>query len=76
MNPTDKEIITILIVLLVAALAIPLLLMLLVKLRDLRQELEYINMEIRRSTGRSLAYWKKKRRQLWLSLLPFYRGKK
>lgn len=49
-------------------------LVLLVKLRDFREELEYINMEIRRSGAAGKKYWKKRRRQLWLSLLPF--GKK
>lgn len=37
-------------------------------------ELNYINMEIARTTGEEQRQWRKKRRRLWLSLLPFYRG--
>ena len=37
------------------------------------EELEYLNMEIRRTDGRERAHWEKKRRKLWLSLLPFVR---
>ena len=46
---------------------------LLVKLEDCKEELTYINMEIRRSGAAGKKHWKKRRRQLWLSLLPFYR---
>jgi len=35
------------------------------------QELNYINSEIMRSEGQELKYWKKQRRRLWLSLIPF-----
>ena len=38
-----------------------------------RDELKYINMEIQRTEGRERAHWEKKRRKLWLSLLPFVR---
>ena len=38
---------------------------------DFTQELKYINCEIGRSEGERRRYWKKKRRRLWLSLLPF-----
>ena len=44
----------------------------LVKLEEFRAELDYLNMEIRRAEGAEKKYWKKKRRQLWLSLLPFF----
>lgn len=37
-------------------------------------ELNYINMEIARTTGEEQRQWQKKKRRLWLSLLPFYRG--
>ena len=33
------------------------------------RELQYINMEIARTTGSERKYWKKQRRKLWLSLL-------
>ena len=35
------------------------------------RELQMINGEIKRSTGRERKYWKKQRRKLWLSLIPF-----
>ncbi len=38
-----------------------------------RADLKYINMEISRTEGREQAHWIKRRRQLWLSLIPFYR---
>ena len=39
------------------------------------QELKMINIEISRSSGAEKAYWVKKKRKLWLSLLPFMRYK-
>ena len=38
-----------------------------------RDELEYLNMEIQRTEGRERAHWEKKKRKLWLSLIPFVR---
>ena len=40
---------------------------------DFRQELQYLEMEIARTEGAEQAYWKRQKRALWLSLLPFYR---
>ena len=37
------------------------------------RELNYIEEEILRTTGEEKEYWKKTRRRLWLSLLPFVR---
>ena len=34
-------------------------------------ELKYINREIKRSEGKERRHWVRKRRRLWLSLLPF-----
>lgn len=44
------------------------------KLRDFIQEMKYINQEIARTIGSERKYWKREKRRLWLSLLPFYRG--
>jgi len=44
-----------------------------IQLRDFLSALRSINMEIRRTDGREQAHWRKKRRRLWLSLLPFIR---
>ncbi len=35
------------------------------------RELQYLNMEISRTTGSEREYWLKERRRLWLSLIPF-----
>ena len=40
---------------------------------EFTKELKYINTEIRRTDGRERKHWKKQKRKLWLSLLPFYR---
>ena len=42
-------------------------------IKDFRDELEYIESEIRRTDGRERAHWEKKKKKLWLSLLPFVR---
>ena len=36
-------------------------------------ELKHINSEIERTDGRERAYWKKKKKRLLLSLLPFFK---
>ena len=43
------------------------------RLREFKAQLDYINLEIARSSERSLLYWKKKRRRLWRHYLlhPF-----
>ena len=46
---------------------------LIMKISEFYQELDYINMEIGRTTGGEQKYWKREKRRLWLSLLPFYR---
>lgn len=38
---------------------------------DFSHELKYINCEIRRTDGSERRYWIRKRRRLWLSLIPF-----
>ena len=43
------------------------------KVRNFSQELEYINCEILRSQGREKLYWQRKRKKLFLSLIPFVR---
>ncbi|MBQ9841872.1 MAG: hypothetical protein IJO42_02050 [Clostridia bacterium] len=41
-------------------------------LHDFRHELKYLNIEIGRSEGREQKHWIKRRRRLWLSILPFF----
>ena len=38
------------------------------------QQLRYLNKEIRRTRGAERKRWKRRRRRLWLSLLPFFRA--
>lgn len=40
-------------------------------LRDFSRQLAYLNSEIERSEGRQRQHWIRRRRRLWLSLLPF-----
>lgn len=40
---------------------------------DFRRELRYLNCEIQRTTGAERKRWIRKRRKLWLSLIPFVR---
>lgn len=40
---------------------------------EFRRELEYVKMEINRTEGEEKKYWKRRKREMWLSLLPFYR---
>lgn len=40
---------------------------------DFREELRYLNNEIRRTVGEEQLYWIHQRRRLWLSLIPFIR---
>lgn len=60
---------------LVGIIAIPILLGLLVGLclfiNDFSSELRYINCEIHRTSGLERRYWIRKRRKLWLFLIPF-----
>lgn len=56
---------------LAAFLLISLLVSLVIKLERFREELSYVNMELRRASARERKYWKRRRRLLWLSLLPF-----
>ncbi len=60
---------------LVGIIAIPILLGLLVGfcifINDFSRQLKYLNSEIGRTTGSERRYWIRKRRRLWLSLIPF-----
>jgi len=39
--------------------------------REFSRELKYLNCEINRTSGRERKYWIRKKRKLWLSLIPF-----
>ena len=40
-------------------------------INDFSHELRYLNNEIARTTGAERKYWIRRRRRLWLSLIPF-----
>ncbi len=42
---------------------------------DFSGELRYLNNEIGRTTGGERRYWKRQKRRLWLSLIPFVKYK-
>ena len=60
---------TLLIAVLGAAFALILALAFLIRYNQFREELDYINLELARSSFRSRKYWKKQKRRLWLWLL-------
>lgn len=43
-------------------------------INEFTRELKYINMEIKRTEGETKQFWIRKRRLLWLSLIPFFKG--
>lgn len=42
-----------------------------ISIRDFSDQLKYINNEIKRTSGAERKHYLKKRRRLWLSLIPF-----
>ena len=40
-------------------------------INEFSQELKYLNNEIGRTSGEERRYWIRRRRQLWLSIIPF-----
>lgn len=42
-------------------------------INEFQQELDMLNTEIARNTGTEQQYWLKRRRRLWLSIIPFVR---
>ena len=73
MNPEFDPVINLLFAIIILFLAVLLLVGLVAKIFEFSKELDYINLEIRRTTGEAQQFWKWERRRLWLSLLPFYR---
>lgn len=69
-NHTDT-LLWILVGILAAAILIALLIKLYMYLNDFSSELTYLNTEIGRTEGTERRYWIRRRRRLWLSLIPF-----
>lgn len=73
MNPELDDLTIVLLVIMIAFVAIVLLVGLVQKINTFRHGLGYLNREIARTEGAERDYWKREKRRLWLSLLPFYR---
>lgn len=73
MHQEIDPVIGVLLGVMIAFFAIVFLVGLVMKINDFTHELDYINREIGRTTGGEQRYWKREKRRLWLSLLPFYR---
>ncbi|MBQ3147709.1 MAG: hypothetical protein IJB91_08290 [Oscillospiraceae bacterium] len=72
--PPDKDIaIIIILAVIILFVAVLLLVGLAVKLNEFSRERDYIEREIQRTTGAEQRHWKREKRRLWLTLLPFYR---
>ncbi len=63
----------ILVGLLVAAMGFGFLAAFVYWLHGFRSELRYLNSEIGRTGGSTQRYWRRRRRRLWLSVIPFIR---
>ena len=73
MPPENDITIIIILALIILFVSILLLVGLAVKLNEFFRERDYIEREIRRTTGAEQRHWKREKRRLWLTLLPFYR---
>lgn len=73
MNPDLDAVTIVLLAIVIAFFAIVFLVGLTAKINDFRHKLDYLNREIARTEGAEHEHWKREKRRLWLSLLPFYR---
>ena len=73
MTPEIDSVTTAMLVLIILFFVIAFLIVIVSKFKAFTRDLDYINREIARTEGREQQYWKKEKRRLWLSLLPFYR---
>ncbi len=69
-NYIDNE--TLILILIIAVLLLfALVAGLTVRLNEFSRELKYLKCEINRTEGRERRYWIRRKRRLWLSLIPF-----
>lgn len=73
MNPELDTFTTVLLAIVIAFFAVLILVGLTAKISEFSHDLDYLNREIARTEGAERECWKRKKRRLWLSLLPFYR---
>lgn len=69
--PNENTDITILIIVVAILFGLIILVGLAKFFSDFSRELKLINLEIGRTTGGERRYWKRQKRRLWLSLIPF-----
>lgn len=71
--PLSETVYNYLIAISIIAIAVLLIFRLVLRLWNLKRDIKYVNMEIRRTRGSERKHWKKEKRRLWLSLIPFYK---
>lgn len=75
MNPQIDTPTAVVLVILGAFFAIAFLVALIIKINDFSREMDYLNREIRRTEGVEREHWKREKKRLWLSILPFFSKK-
>lgn len=73
MNPELDAFTNVLLSIVIAFFAVLILVALTMKINEFSHELDYLNREIARTEGAEREHWKREKRRLWLSLLPFFR---
>ena len=73
MNPELDAFTNVLLAIVIAFFAVLILVGLTMKINEFSHELNYLNTEIARTEGAEREHWKREKRHLWLSLLPFFR---
>ena len=73
MNPELDAFTNVLLAIVFAFFAVLILVGLTMKINEFSHELDYLNREIARTEGAEREHWKREKRRLWLSLLPFFR---
>lgn len=73
MNPELDALTNVLLTMAIAFFVIVLLVGLTMRINSFSHDLKHLNIEIGRTEGAEREYWKREKRRLWLSLLPFFR---
>ena len=73
MNPELNAFTNVLLAMVIAFFVIVLLVGLTMRINSFSHDLKHLNIEIGRTEGAEREYWKREKRRLWLSLLPFFR---
>lgn len=72
MPQNNSDTLIVLVIVIIAIMAISALMVgVASSMNSFSRELRYLNREIKRSYGRERKVWLRRRRRLWLSLLPF-----